>query len=107
MKFLNLFLSLILIVTPILIIDCLKTKTTSKLLSGLKSSEKTKYSKEALINNVNFSAFFWKQIFDASKDPIYYMKNTQRFNYWQYLILSDEAISFTESARDLDHIQSN
>jgi len=104
----NYYLSIIIYISLLIISNCLQTKTKTK------TRTKTETKTSALLNllldskqNVEFQNYFWVQRYDATKDPVLYIRETDRFNTWEYVIVNNESIFLAASAAHLNVITSN
>lgn len=55
----------------------------------------------------NFQEYFWVQSFASGKDAITYLKDTERFNLYRFIIVNAETLSIAQSADTRNTIESN
>jgi len=91
MKFINLYLTIILL--SLIIFACNFTSVKNKMqYQEMLTSEKISslYHQEA----EKLQGYYWKQILDIRKDPVDYLKKSERTSTYEYLTLDDETLTF-------------
>ena len=85
MKFINLYISLILLSCLFLTLTGLKSQVNLQSGNTIKSTSTPEPT-------YTFSGGFWKQIFEAGKDPEDYLNKSDRFNTFQFITIDNEKI---------------
>jgi len=126
MKFINLYLTIIILSAIFLANTCSDTKnsvlysTTVQAKTNVKSNEKSnsstkvnteflskvQYYTSILTGMTQFSGYFWVQKFYDKNDPVKYFKNSERFSTRQFLRIDGESLLFTPNSKNLKQITS-
>ena len=93
MKFINLYLTIILF--SLIIFACNFTSVKNKMQSQAEMLTSEKISSLYHQKAEELQGYYWKQILDIRKDPVDYLKNSERTSTYEYLTLDDETLTFT------------
>ena len=100
MKFINLYLTLLLLIAIIIAPSCSLNTITfnkSKVKTNVKMMTTTQMRTYLRTQMEEISGYYHVQNFNDQKDPILYLTNSQRYSTFQYITVSEELIRFTAS----------